>query len=529
MRWRPGRRAGLRARLTLGALVLAVLAVAGAGLAVYGLARTQVLAADALAAQRRIEAYGALSSRVNEWTLAWLAPSGPPPEAAQVTAALATLDRLVGEDIAAARSPADAAERSRLGVMPARIRAEVEALERRVADGTRASPAGEAVAYSAAQIPALAAAAVQQEIRRRDEAMAAMDALRRRLHALALAVGLAAPVVLAGLYLWLLRPLFGRLAAATAAAEGLATGGRAPGLDGHDELGLLFARLRLVAARVARDRARLGATVAARTAELSRANARLSRIDAERRRFFADVGHELRTPLTVILGEAELGARHPDAALRASFATIRGRALRLVRRIEDLLRVARSESGQLELARAPLDLAAAARAALDDARPLLARAGVTADAADLPPLVVVGDGDWLRQVFAGFLDNAAKYAGRGATVRISGRIAGRAAAAITVADDGPGLPAEKLDAVFDRFARAGDGAPGFGVGLALARWVVEAHGGSLRAEAPAGGGLRLVMFLPLAEDAAATGAGKGGDTGAETGVDTGVGTGVEAG
>ena len=66
---------GLRARLTLGAVVLAALAMAGAGLAVYGLARTQGLAAEALAAQRRIEAYGALASRVNEWTLAWLAPA----------------------------------------------------------------------------------------------------------------------------------------------------------------------------------------------------------------------------------------------------------------------------------------------------------------------------------------------------------------------------------------------------------------------------------------------------------------------
>lgn len=501
-------RVGLRARLALGALALAALAMAGAGLAVYGLARTQGLAAEALAAQRRIEAYGALASRVNEWTLAWLAPAGPPPDTAQVTTALAALDRLVGEDIAAAPSPAEAEERGRLGIMPARIRAEVESLERTLATAPRGTPAGEAAAWSAAQIPSLAAAAVQQEVRRRDEAMAAMDALRRRLHRLALAVGIAAPLIVAGLWLWLLRPLFARLSAATAAAEGLAAGAPAPGQSGHDEVGLLFARLRLVAARLARDRARLGATVAERTAELSRANARLSRIDSERRRFFADVGHELRTPLTVILGEAELGALHPDAGLRASFATIRGRALRLARRIEDLLRVARSESGQLELERAPVDLAAAARAALDDLRPVLARAGVAAAADDLPPLVVVGDGEWLRQVFAGLLDNAAKYAGRGATVRVAGRTEG-GAAVVAVSDDGPGLPAGEREAVFDRFGRAGadTGVAGFGVGLALARWVVEAHGGSLRAEAPAAGGLRLVMVLPLAEARAETGTG----------------------
>ena len=399
MRCRPG----LRSRLVLGALALAVLAVAAAGLAVYGLARTQALAAEALAAQRRIEAYGALSSRVNEWMLGWLVPAGPPPDAAQVRQALAALEKLVAEDVAAAPTPAEAAERERQGVTPARIRAQVAQLERSLGNSPRGTPAADIAAYHAAQVPALVAAQVQQETRRRDEAMAAMEALRRRLHRLALAVGLAAPLVLAGLYLWLLRPLFGRLAAATEAAEALAAGGPAPGPGGHDELGLLLARVRRVAARVARDRARLNATVAERTAALTRANARLARIDAARRRFFADVGHELRTPLTVILGEAELGAQHPDAALRASFATIRGRALRLFTRIEDLLRIARSESGQLELERRPVDLAAVAAAALADAAPLLARAGVVPRADGLPPLVVAGDADWLRQVFGGLL------------------------------------------------------------------------------------------------------------------------------
>ncbi len=499
MRGRPG----LRARLMFGALALALLAMAGAGLAVYGLARTQVLAEEALAAQRRIEAYGVLASRVNEWMMTWIAPAGPPPDATPVKDALAALDRLVTEDVARARSPADADARGRMGVMPARIRIQVERLEGSMSDAPRGTPAGEAVAYSAAQIPPLAAAQVQVETQRRDGAMAAMETLRRRLHRLALAVGIAAPLVVLLVYLWLLRPLFGRLATATAAAEGLATGAPAPGLGGHDELGLLFARLRLVAARVARDRARLGATVAERTAALSRANDRLARVDAERRRFFADVGHELRTPLTVILGEAELGARHGDAGLRASFATIHSRAMRLGRRIEDLLRVARSESGQIELERAPVDLAAAAAAALADSAPLLARAGVAAETDGLPALVVTGDGEWLRQVFGGFLENAAKYAGRGATVRIAGTVEGGAgeggAARVTVTDDGPGLAPEMLGPVLDRFARgAGAGASGFGVGLALARWVVEAHGGSLRAEAAEGRGLRLVMHLPLA-------------------------------
>ena len=127
---------------------------------------------------------------------------------------------------------------------------------------------------------------------------------------------------------------------------------------------------------------------------------------------------------------------------------------------------------------------------------------MTARAEGLPPLVVAGDADWLRQVFAGLLENAAKYAGRGTAVTIGGRAEGRLAV-VTVADDGVGLPRERLEAVFERFGRGAAGAPGFGVGLALARWVVEAHGGDLRAEAPEEGGLRLVMTAPLAEGDAA--------------------------
>jgi signal transduction histidine kinase len=483
----------------LAALMLAALAVLGAGLVVTGLARTQALAAEALAAQRRIEAYGALSARVNEWMLAWLGPAGGTgPSEARVLAALQELDRLVAEDVAAATSSEAASDRARQSVTPARIRAQFEQLRRTFADSPPGTPAGEAaVAFYGAQVPTLTAVQIQQEARRRDGAMADMETLRSRLQRLALAVGLAAPLMLAALYLALLRPLFRRLAAATAAAGQIAAGAQPPGAEGHDELGLLLARLRLVAARVARERERLEATVAERTAALSRANDRLARIDSERRRFFADVGHELRTPLTVILGEAELGARHADPALQASFGTIQSRALRLVRRIEDLLRIARSESGQLELAEGPVDLAAAASAARADLAPLLARAGVAATV-ELPPLTVVGDADWLRQVFAGLLENAAKYAGRGATVRIAGA-ADDGWAEVDIADDGPGIAAERLDGLFERFTRgAAPVPPGFGVGLALARWVVEAHGGSFAAATPAQGGLRLTLRLPLA-------------------------------
>lgn len=502
-------RPSLRMRLWLGAAVLAALAVAAAGIAAYGLTRTQGLTREAMTAQRRIEAYGILSTRVNEWMLGWLiaARFEMPPDPGAVLAALDLLDRLVAEDVAGASSATEATARARQSVTPARLRGLFGQLQDTLAITPPGTPRGEAaVSFYAAQAPLAVAAQIEQETRRRDEALAAMDALRGPLLWSAATVGIVAPLVLAALYLLVLRPLFDRLSRATASAEALAMGGLRAPTGGHDELDLMFARMRQMVARIDRRRAglaadhgRLEAIVADRTGELAAARDRLAMIDSTRRRFFADVGHELRTPLTVILGEAELGARQPDPAVRASFETIRTRSLRLFRRIEDILRIARSESGQLELERARVALPEVAEAALADLAPLLRRAGVTATI-DLPPLGVAGDAEWLRQVFAGLFDNAAKYAGRGAVVTVTGRADG-ALALVEVADTGPGLPPGGEMAVFQRFARGAPGvAPGFGVGLALARWVLEASGGSLVA-VPGKEGLNLELRMPLWEEA----------------------------
>ena len=129
----------------------------------------------------------------------------------------------MAEDLAAARTPAETAERERLSVTPARIHAEVDQLERALGEATRGTPAADIAAYHAAQVQGLATAQVQQEVRRRDAAVAAMEALRRRLHPLALAVGVTAPLVLAGLYLGALP------AALRAARRGGGGGGGAGG------------------------------------------------------------------------------------------------------------------------------------------------------------------------------------------------------------------------------------------------------------------------------------------------------------
>lgn len=499
---------GLRLRLGLAAVVLAALALTAATIAVYGLSRTHGHAAEAMAAQRRIESYSAFSARVNDWMLGWLTQPGAAPDPGGVLAVLDGLDAQIAEDVAAAPNEAEATRRARQSVTPARLRGLFGQLAGRLEIDPPGSAAGDAaIAFYAAQAPTVVMQQLEQETRRRDLALAAMEKLQGPLLWSAIGVGMAAPIVLAALYLFAMRPLFRRLARVTASAQTMAMGSLPAGAAGHDELGLMLARLRQMARRIDRRRARLEADygqletiVAGRTKALSEANDRLAAIDASRRRFFADVGHELRTPLTVIMGEAELGRRHASPEIRAAFDTIENRAGRLFRRIEDLLRIARSESGQLELTQDKVALDQTVAAALADLAPVLKRAGIRVEV-DLPPLAVAGDAEWLRQVFAGLFENAAKYAGRGAVVRVTGGAAVDKAR-VVIRDTGPGLPDDIKASVFERFSR-GRAAPGFGVGLALAAWVVEASGGSLgllpddAPEAAGFGGLGLVMDLPL--------------------------------
>lgn len=489
----------------MGASLLAVLAILAAGIAVFGLASTQRLATEAMAAQQRIEAFSSLSARVNEWMLGRLVPgtaagrgASPSESSFAVMATLALLEALVDEDLKAAPDTASSSQRERQVLTLARIRGLFVQLEDSMNRVSPQSPGAEAAMnYYGTQVPALIAGQIQQDARRRETAMASMGHLRQTLHRLAIAVVVATPLILAALYALLVRPLIARL---QGAVRGDASGA-------HDELSLAFARIRQRTARLDRrqrrltqEYARLEGTVDERTAALSHANAQLSQADAERRRFFADVSHELRTPLTVILGEAELGLRDTDPAHHGTFATIQSRALRLYRRIEDLLRIARSESGLLDLQRERVDLAAVVRAAEADLAPILKRAGI-ACRISLPtvPVTVIGDADWLRQVFAGLFENAAKYAGKGAELTVTCETAENNVT-VVLTDTGPGIAPDRLAGALDRFTRADARAQGFGVGLALARWVIEAQGGTIGIYSPVrdGRGLGLRLTLPRA-------------------------------
>jgi signal transduction histidine kinase len=357
------------------------------------------------------------------------------------------------------------------------------------------------------------------EAERRGIELATADAttlmtLLRLTAVVATAVGLLAVLVI---HRAITRPLFARLDAVRKAAAAVGQGHldlRLP-VKNRDELGLLVASFNRMAARLARrekrvadDRAALEETVRQRTADLVAANERLGEIDRSRRRFFADVSHELRTPLTVILGECDVALRSLRGeadGFRGVLGTIRKRAQKLHRRVEDLLRLARSESGQLELALNPVSVSAVLAEAVETFAVQAKRQGVSLSFSPGPAdIEVLADPEWLRQIVEGLIDNALRH-GAGATRVTVGLAAVGNRAEISVADDGPGFP-ETGERLFERFSRSSErsGASGFGIGLALARWVVEQHGGLIALESSTGGrGARVVIRLPAEHKEAA--------------------------
>jgi len=517
----------LRARILLAVALLASIAVSAAAALIAGITLASLDIERAAAAHRRVELLGNLSSRVGDYALLALNAAGDPGLAGdqltgareRVKGAFDALDRSMSEGVALAGDETAQTRLAARSISLARMRARFDVLDR---DITGIDAAGGGVESMRAALDSFATAFApllnQMIDEERIASIVARDdtaALRSSLvwvGALAAAI-----VILLAAFVWfgIARPMLARLATVAAATRAIGGGRfdtRVPA-EGHDELTFLIATVNLLATRLARreasvvaDRAHLTEIIAASTADLRAANHRLEAIDSDRRRFFADVSHELRTPLTVILGECDVTLRHEhheEDAYRRALATIRQRARGLRRRVEDLLRVARSESGQIELDLRPVDPEALAAEAAADVAPLARAARVTIDLAAVGPVPPVrGDADWLRQVVGGLLDNALRHTPEGATVRIATRLRG-GAVEIAVADEGSGIPAEALPHVFERFyrGRSGEGL-GYGIGLALAKWVVEQHHGTIAIESPAGGGASgtgtaVTVTLPL--------------------------------
>jgi len=250
----------------------------------------------------------------------------------------------------------------------------------------------------------------------------------------------------------------------------------------------------------------LESKVAERTSELLAINERLTEYDRLKSEFLSNVSHELRTPLAAISSAAKIINRYSerDAHSGKRFSkVIIQETERLTRLINDLLDISKIEAGKAEWHMETID---DPRTLLDHVvatfRPLYQESGIDLDLADSGPLPAIrGDRDRLIQVFANLCGNAMKFTPRGGNVRVeacSAEHAGSPALRVTVTDNGPGIPADDREAVFERFRQGGgsDKPKGTGLGLAICRDVVRYHGGTIHAEAAPEAGTRMVIVLP---------------------------------
>ncbi|HLL76895.1 MAG TPA: ATP-binding protein, partial [Pyrinomonadaceae bacterium] len=262
-------------------------------------------------------------------------------------------------------------------------------------------------------------------------------------------------------------------------------------------------RYRLADLRLAED--------LARRAALAFDNARLFReaqeINHLKDEFLATLSHELRTPLTAILGWTSLlrTLKLDSETAASALATIERNAHSQRRLVDDMLDASRIITGKLRLDSRPARLAPVVEAAADSARPgaEAKRIGLTVETGGAEDLLIAGDLDRLQQVVWNLLSNAVKFTPEGGRVRVKLERAG-ADAVVTVSDTGAGIRPEFLPHVFDRFTQADSSTTraygGLGLGLSIARHLVELHGGTITAESEGEGrGATFRVRLPLTE------------------------------
>ena len=229
---------------------------------------------------------------------------------------------------------------------------------------------------------------------------------------------------------------------------------------------------------------------------------RLENLFNTQRRFIADVGHELRTPLTVIKGNVDL-MRRIGCSDEESLVGIENEVDRLTRLVGDLLLLAQAESGKLPLDSRTVELDTLLQEALQQMQ-VLAGERLTLRLGEIDQVQVCGDQDRLKQVIVNLVGNAIKYTPQGGEVLV-GLSKTESQAKLVVSDTGPGIPAEDLPHVFERFyrgeksrTRSKDG-KGFGLGLSIAYWIVRNHEGRIEVDSKEGQGTTFCVWLPLAE------------------------------
>jgi two-component system OmpR family sensor kinase len=240
-------------------------------------------------------------------------------------------------------------------------------------------------------------------------------------------------------------------------------------------------------------------------------NRLLDRLDLafeRQRRFIADASHELRTPLAILQGESEVALSNPTRTLeeyRESLNVLQNEARRLARIVEDMFTLSRADAGQYPVNRRGLYLDELVAECTHSVRTLAAAKSITLSVESNGELSFSGDESLLSRMLLNLLDNAIKYTPNGGKIAVASRLT-RAGAQITVADNGPGIPQELHARIFERFFRADQArtrtnsllgsAGGAGLGLSIAKWIAEAHHGTLTLTRSDATGTVFTVSLP---------------------------------
>jgi heavy metal sensor kinase len=263
------------------------------------------------------------------------------------------------------------------------------------------------------------------------------------------------------------------------------------------------------ARRISADRLHERLSVPNQTDEIGRLavviNDTLARLESsfdQLRRFTADASHELRTPLSVIRGIGEMGLRETrtPAEYKDAIGSMLEEVDRLTRLVDTLLRLSRGDAGTVRLAPESVDLGQLARDVVSSLGILAEERQQRVDVDVTEHVRVSADRLVLRDAITNLIDNAIKYSPHGSTIEVRVRGEGHDAV-VSVADHGPGIPVVHRERIFDRFYRIDEGRSremgGAGLGLAIAKWAVEANGGRIAVESAERGSVFRIV-LPLA-------------------------------
>jgi signal transduction histidine kinase len=217
------------------------------------------------------------------------------------------------------------------------------------------------------------------------------------------------------------------------------------------------------------------------------------------RQFSAAMAHEMRTPLAILRGEAEMAMAAPASpeGERERLASQIEEYDRLTRLINQILTLARAEAGELSLTHERVDLSALAAHVVEQVDALAEAKGIALTTAIVPNQIVTGDQGWLERLLLILLDNAIKFTPAGGSVTVGVNTDDAARAVLSVADTGIGIDAAALPHVFEAFYRSDAAlarrAEGAGIGLALGKWIADAHGAQLRVDSSPGSGSRFTV------------------------------------